>query len=76
MKRIAPRISVDEAVRAGKPVVEGTRVGVDVVLGHLAAGMTPGQIAQEYDITVEDVHACIAYAARLVAEEQVRAVPK
>jgi uncharacterized protein (DUF433 family) len=37
---IAPRITVDEKIRFGKPVVKGTRVSVDLVLGKLAGGMT------------------------------------
>ena len=36
MKEIAPRIVVDEQVRFGKPVIEGTRVPVDLVVGKLA----------------------------------------
>jgi uncharacterized protein (DUF433 family) len=43
---IAPRISVDERIRFGKPVITGTRVPVDLVLGKLAGGMTyEGDIA-------------------------------
>ncbi|MCX5636891.1 MAG: DUF433 domain-containing protein [Planctomycetota bacterium] len=37
---IAPRITVDEKIRFGKPVIKGTRVPVDLVLGKLAGGMT------------------------------------
>ena len=37
---ISPRISVNEKVRFGKPVITGTRVPVDLVLGKLAGGMT------------------------------------
>jgi uncharacterized protein (DUF433 family) len=36
----APRITADGRVRFGKPVIEGTRVPVDLVLAKLAAGMT------------------------------------
>ena len=74
MKRIAPGIAVDEKVRFGKPVIQGTRVAVETVLGHLAVGMTPLQVAKEYGIRRKDVLACIAYAASTVAQERVRAV--
>ena len=37
---IAPRISVDEKIRFGKPVISGTRVPVDLIIGKLAGGMT------------------------------------
>jgi len=42
---IAPRISVDERVRFGRPVITGTRVPVDLVLGKLAGGLTFGEMA-------------------------------
>ena len=75
MKEIAPRIAVDPNVRFGKPVILGTRIAVGTILGHLAAGNTPEELAAEYDISREDVLACVAYAALLVEEEQVRTLP-
>ena len=38
MKEIAPRIAVDENIRFGRPVIQGTRVPVDLILAKLAAG--------------------------------------
>jgi uncharacterized protein (DUF433 family) len=55
---IAPGITVDERVRFGRPVISGTRVSVDLVLGKLAGGMTYDEIVKEYDLTVEDILAC------------------
>lgn len=63
MIQLAPRIVVDERVRFGKPVVEGTRVPIHVVLGKLAAGLTTDAVAEEYGLTREDVLAVRAYAA-------------
>jgi uncharacterized protein (DUF433 family) len=74
MIQLAPRIVVDEGVRFGKPVIQGTRVPVEVVLGKLAGGMTTETVAEEYGLTREDVLAALAYAARTVAGEEVRAV--
>lgn len=75
MLQIAPRIVVDEKVRFGKPVIEGTRVPVDLVVGKLAGGMTVEAVADEYALAREDVLAALAYAAHAVAAEEVRAVP-
>ncbi len=75
MKEIAPRIVVDEHVRFGRPVIRSTRVPVDLVVGKLAGGMTVDEVAHEYGLTPEDVRAALAYAARTLAAEQVRAVP-
>lgn len=75
MLRIAPRIVVDDKVRFGKPVIEGTRVPVDLVVGKLAGGMTVEAVAEEYGLVREDVLAALAYAAHTVAAEEVRAIP-
>ena len=70
MTEIAPRIVVDEKVRFGRPVIQGKRVPVDLVGGKLAGGMSIEQTCEEYELAREDV---LAYVARTVADEQVRA---
>ena len=58
------RISLDPAVRFGKPCVRGTRITVGDVLGYLAGGMTEAQIISDFpQLTQEDIRACLAYAA-------------
>ena len=74
MVEIAPRIVVDETIRFGKPVIQGTRVPVDLVLGKLAGGMTIDEVMTEYDLVREDVLAALSYAARSLADDEVRAV--
>jgi uncharacterized protein (DUF433 family) len=74
MKEIAPRIVVDEAIHFGKPVIKGTRVPVETIVGKLAGGMTREQVEEEFGITREDVLAALAYAAKSVADERIRAV--
>jgi len=74
MVEIAPRIVVDETIKFGKPIIQGTRVPVDLVLGKLAGGMTIDEVMDEYDLTREDVLAVLSYAARSIAGDEVRAV--
>ncbi len=74
MTEIAPRIEVDEAIRFGKPVIKGSRVPVDLVLGKVAGGMPVDEVAAEYGIDREDVLAALRYAADAVSGERVRAV--
>lgn len=69
---IAPRISVDEKVRFGKPVITGTRVPLDLVLGKLAGGMTYEEVAAEYEITREDISAVLDYALKILSTEEIR----
>ncbi len=70
---IEPRIVVDPKVRFGKPVIKGTRVPAELVVAKLAGGMTPEEVAEEYEISLEDVRAALSYAANLLAAEEVRA---
>ena len=65
------RIVVNEKIRHGKPIIKGTRVTVDEILGALVGGMTYEEIEQEYGIKREDIIATIEYAASLVKGERV-----
>lgn len=69
------RISVDPAVCHGKACIKGSRVLVSVVLDNLASGETPEQIAADYRLTVQDVHAAIAYTAELAKERYLPLTP-
>lgn len=71
---LAPRVVVDPTVRFGKPVIKGTRVPVEVVIGKLAGGMTVDAVADEYGITGDDVRAALRYAAQVIASEEIRGV--
>jgi uncharacterized protein (DUF433 family) len=71
-REIAPRIVVNKAVRFGKPVIKGTRVDVQTVVGHLAAGMTIEEVMEEYGLSREDVLAALSYAAHVLSLEEVR----
>lgn len=70
-KNIFPNITVDPGVRFGKPVIEGTRVPVDIVVGKIAGGMTVEEVVREYDLKKQQVLAALRYAANLVASEEV-----
>ena len=57
-----PRVAVDPDVQGGYPVVRGTRVPVDAVVGLWEEGFTVGEIRNEYpDLTAEDVEDALAY---------------
>ncbi len=57
-------ITIEAGKRGGKPCIRGLRVTVYDVLDYLAAGMSHGQILEEFPyLTEEDIRACLAYAA-------------
>ena len=66
------RIAADPDTVAGKPVVKGIRIAVELVIDLMARGWTTEQILREYDhLTPEDVRACLSYASELVKSERV-----
>ena len=65
------RIVIDPAVRHGKPTIKGTRVPLEIILGSLAGGMAIEEIIKEYDLQKVDVLAALAYAARVIAGEEI-----
>jgi uncharacterized protein (DUF433 family) len=66
------RIVLDPAVLAGKPVIRGTRLSVDFVIGLMADGWTEADILRNYPgLTREDLAACLAYARDVLKSEKV-----
>jgi uncharacterized protein (DUF433 family) len=66
------RITIDPTVLSGKPIVRGTRISVELVVGLLAAGWTQEQILDGYpNLTADDVRACLVYASELLHAEKV-----
>lgn len=67
------RIIVDPRILAGKPVIKGTRIPVELVLEYLA---TDPQIDTLYAafprLTLEDVKACLSYAHEVVEAEKLK----
>lgn len=66
------RIEARTDVLTGKPVIKGTRLAVDFMVGLLAQGWTEAQILENYPgVSSEDLRACLSYAADLLASEKV-----
>jgi len=66
------RIVIDPAILAGKPVIKGTRLAVEFVIGLLAQGWSESEILRNYPgLAHEDVQACLSYARDLLREERI-----
>ena len=64
-QKLLERIVIDPEVMVGKPVIEGTRLTVQLVLGLLGQGMSFEEIFENYPgITKEDVYACLLFATK------------
>jgi len=70
------RIAADPSVLLGKPVIKGTRLSVDFVVGLLAQGWAEEEVLRNYPgITREDIQACLQYARSVLEAERVYPVP-
>jgi len=69
------RIAIDPKVMGGKLVISGTRVPVQTILASLAGGDDVARVCEEFDITEKDVRAALAYAADVLKDERVYALP-
>lgn len=66
------RITLNPAVLAGKPVIKGSRLAVEFIVGLLAQGWSEPDVLRNYPgITREDILACLAYAQERLAAERV-----
>ena len=64
-KQMLERIAMNPKVKVGKPVIKGTRLTVEYILGLLAQGATFDEILQEYEgLTREDIQACLLFATK------------
>jgi uncharacterized protein (DUF433 family) len=66
------RIVLDPQVLSGKPVVRGTRLSVEFIVGLLAEGWSEQDILDNYPgLQSDDIRACLAYARDRLASEKV-----
>jgi uncharacterized protein (DUF433 family) len=73
---LSERIVVDPEILAGKPVIRGTRLAVELILELLAAGESESQILSNYPgLTRDDILACFSYASYLAHEFKAYPIP-
>ena len=66
------RITVRSEVFGGKPIVRDMRIAVEHILAMLASGDDAATILQQYPaLEAEDIRACLLFAHRSMAGEQV-----
>lgn len=71
------RIRTDPGTLSGKPTIRDTGVAVEHVLGMMADGATTDEILSNYPfLEAKDVQACVAYAWKLVSQEEIEPLYK
>lgn len=70
------RITLDPAILVGKPVIKGTRLAVEFIVGLKAQGWSDTEILSNYPgISREDLLACLSYAEERLKSERVYPSP-
>ena len=63
------RIIIDPKIMVGKPVVKGTRLTVELILGLLGQGVTFEKLLEEYPrLAKEDIFACLLFAQQVMTD--------
>ncbi len=74
-KKYKNRIVLDPNVHFGKPCVAETRILVENVLELVQENISFDDIIAKYypDLDIEDIKACVQYAADLIRSEEIHA---
>ena len=65
------KIKIDPKVKFGKPVIAGTRVPIDLIVGKIAGGMDISEVARQYDLSENQIRIALKYAAEIISSEEV-----
>lgn len=66
------RIIIDPEILVGKPIIKGTRLAVEFIVGLLAESWSEQDILNNYPgLTSEDIKACLGYASEVLQSERV-----
>ena len=69
-----PQIILDPAILAGKPVIAGTRISVQLILEKLRDGWTIDELLEDYpQLSRAQIDAALAYAAAAMGTQQEQA---
>lgn len=72
MTTLKDRITIDNNVLVGKPVVRGLRISVEQILRAMAAGVPEDDLLADYpELEREDILAALMYAADMISETRV-----
>ena len=67
-----PRVEICPDVMGGKPVIEGTRIPVELIVRKLSEGATEGELYDGYPaLRPGDIRAALGYAADVLAHETI-----
>jgi uncharacterized protein (DUF433 family) len=63
-------ITADPVIFVGKPIIRGTRLAAEFILGLMAQDWSEQEIMRNYPLTNDQVRACVAYAQERLNERE------
>lgn len=71
-KKLLNRVVINPRIMAGKPIIRGTRLPVDLLIKLTAQGMTVKEILEDYpQLKKDDVSAALLYGAEVINHEEI-----
>lgn len=71
MRELLDRITYNDDILRGKPVIRGMRISVEMILELLAKGATNQELLEDYpDLELEDIQAALYYAHHILTQEE------
>jgi uncharacterized protein (DUF433 family) len=68
-EELLERIAINPRIMVGKPIIRGTRLTVEYILGLLAHGTTIEEILEEYTgLEKNDIYACLLFASKTLQD--------
>jgi uncharacterized protein (DUF433 family) len=70
--KVAGRVEVNPKIMMGKPVIQGTRIPVELIVRRISEGANERELLDAYPkLHKEDIKAAIRYAADSIAHERI-----
>ena len=66
-QELTPGVTTDPRVMVGKPVIEGRRITVELIMDNLAAGRSIENVMTNYGLTTEQIRDALGYAHYLLS---------
>lgn len=64
---LSDRITIDQNICNGKPIIRGKRITVQTIIEFLSAGETNEEILKQYpSLEPEDIKACLLFASKIM----------
>lgn len=71
-KNLLKRIEINPDIMAGKPIIKGTRIPVELILNLLGQQLSIDDILDDYPhLKKEDIQAALFYASGVIQNEEI-----